>query len=265
MKFRLVGIAFFILLLTGCSEFQKVLKSGDYELWYKTSMELYEKKEYTRASTLLSELNNIYRGTDKAETIMYVYANCLFNMRDYMTAGHYYGDFVRTFPSSQLVEECQFQSAFCYYKDSPNIRLDQTESEKAISEFQLFINMFPSSPKVEEATRLMDELRDKLVEKAFLNAKLYFDLGTYMGNNYQAAVITAQNTLKEFPNTKHREELSFLILESKFIQAVNSVSEKKPERIRDTIDEYYSFVNEFADSKFMKKADRILQQSEDML
>lgn len=265
MKFRLLGIAFFIILLSGCSEFQKVLKSQDYELWYTTSMELYEQKEYTRASTLLSELNNIYRGTDKAETIMYVYANCLFNMRDYMMAGHYYSEFVRTYPSSQLVEECQFQSAYCYYKSSPNIRLDQEDTEKAISEFQLFINMFPSSSKVEEATVLMDELRDKLVEKAFLNAKLYFDLGTYMGNNYQAAVITAQNTLKEFPNTIHREELSFLILESKFIQAVNSVSEKKEERVRDTIDEYYSFVNEFADSKFMKKADRILKQSEEML
>ncbi len=265
MKVRLAGIALFIILLTSCSEFQKVLKSGDYELWYKTSMELYEKKEYTRASTLLSELNNIYRGTDKAETIMYVYANCLFNMRDYMMAGHYYSDFVKTFPSSQLVEECQFQSALCYYKESPNIRLDQTDTQNAINEFQLYINMFPNSSKVVEANLLMDELRDKLVEKAYLNAKLYFNLGTYMGNNYQAAVITAQNTLKEFPNTKHREELSFLILESKFIQAVNSVSEKKDERVRDTIDEYYSFVNEFADSKFIKKAERILQQSEDML
>jgi outer membrane protein assembly factor BamD len=228
-------------------------------------MELYEQKEYTRASTLLSELTNIYRGTDKAENIMYVYANCLFNMRDYMMAGHYYSEFVKTFPSSQLVEECQFQSAYCYYNYSPNIRLDQTDTKNAISEFQLFINMFPSSPKVEEATVLMDELRDKLVEKAFMNAKLYFDLGTYMGNNYQAAVITAQNTLKEFPNTIHREELSFLILESKFIQAINSVSDKKEQRVRDTIDEYYSFANEFVDSKYMKKADRILQQSEDML
>ncbi len=265
MKLRLLGIAFFIILLSGCSEFQKVLKSQDYELWYTTSMELYEQKEYTRASTLLGELSNIYRGTDKAESIMYVYANCLFNMRNYMMAAHYYSEFVKTFPSSQLVEECQFQSAYCYYMFSPNIRLDQTDTRNAINEFQLFINMFPSSSKVEEATVLMDELRDKLVEKAFLNAKLYFDLGTYMGNNYQAAVITAQNTLKEFPNTTHREELSFLILESKFIQAVNSVSEKKEQRVRDTIDEYYSFANEFADSKYMKKADRILQQSEDML
>jgi outer membrane protein assembly factor BamD len=265
MKFRLLGVSLFIILLTGCSEFQKVLKTQDPELWYKTAMELYEQKEYNKASMLLSDLVNIYKGTDKAETITYVYANCLLNMRDYVMAGHYYREFVKTFPSSQLVEECQFQSAYCYYKLSPNPRLDQTDTENAINEFQLFVNMFPDSPKVEDATRLMDELRNKLVEKAYLSAKLYFDLGTYMGNNYKAAVITAQNTLKEFPDTKYREELSFLILESKFIQAVNSIEEKKEQRVRDTIDEYYSFINEFPNSKYLKKAERILQQSEDML
>jgi outer membrane protein assembly factor BamD len=111
----------------------------------------------------------------------------------------------------------------------------------------------------------MDELRNKLVYKAYLSAKLYFDLGNYMGNNYKAAVITAQNTLKKYPDTEYREELSFLILESKFIQAVNSVPEKMEERARDTIDEYYSFINEFPESKYLKKAERIYQQSQNML
>jgi len=265
MKFKIVGVALFVIFLTGCSEYQKVLKSQDYELWYKTAKELYAQEEYTKASTLLGELNNIFKGTERAEEITYMYANCLFNMHDFMMAGHYYREFVKTFPSSQLVEECQYQSAFCYYKLSPNPRLDQTDTENAISEFQLFINMFPNSPKVDEATKYMDELRNKLVYKAYLSAKLYFDLGNYMGNNYKAAVITAQNTLKKYPDTEYREELSFLILESKFIQAVNSVPEKMEERARDTIDEYYSFINEFPESKYLKKAERIYQQSQNML
>jgi len=265
MKFKIVGVALFVIFLTGCSEYQKVLKSQDYELWYKTAKELYVQEEYTKAATLLGELNNIFKGTERAEEITYMYANCLFNMHDFMMAGHYYREFVKTFPSSQLVEECQYQSAFCYYKLSPNPRLDQTDTENAISEFQLFINMFPNSPKVDEATKYMDELRNKLVYKAYLSAKLYFDLGNYMGNNYKAAVITAQNTLKKYPDTEYREELSFLILESKFIQAVNSVPEKMEERARDTIDEYYSFINEFPESKYLKKAERIYQQSQNML
>ncbi len=265
MKFRFLGVVLFVILLAGCSEYQKILKSQDYDLWYKTAKELYSQKQYTKAATLLGELNNIYKGTDKAEEVTYLYANCLFNTHDYMMAGHYYREFVKTFPSSQLVEECQFQSAYCYYKLSPNPRLDQTDTENAINEFQLFINMFPNSPKVDEATKYIDELNNKLVYKSYLSAKLYFNLGNYMGNNYRAAVITSQNTLKKYPDTEYREELSFLILESKFIQAVNSVPEKKEDRIRDTIDEYYSFLNEFPQSKYLKKAEKIFQQSEMML
>jgi len=246
-----------ITLLTGCSQYQKLLKSTDYELKYTKAMAYFEAEDYNRAVTLFQELITIFRGSDKAERINYCYAESLFGLKDYLMAGHYYEQYVKTFPSGDLLEVCQFQNAYCRYKLSPKVRLDQTYTYEAINEFQLFVNMFPSSSRVAEATRLMDELRDKLVYKSYLSAKLYFDLGTYMGNNYLSAVIAAQNSLKEFPDTKYREELSFLILESKYIQAVKSVEEKKQGRVRDTIDEYYSFVNEFPESKYLKKAEEM--------
>ncbi|WP_066627157.1 outer membrane protein assembly factor BamD [Labilibacter marinus] len=254
---KILIVLSFIPLLISCSHYQKVLKSTDYELKYTTAMEYYEKEDYMRAATLLNELQGVYRGTDKSETINYTYASCLYGLDDYIMAGHYYRQFVKTFPASKLNEECQYMSGLCYYMQSPKPRLDQTETYSAIQEFQLFVNLYPSSTKVKEANRLMDELRDKLVYKSYLGAKLYFDLGDYMGNNYQSAVIAAQNSLKEFPDTKYREELSFLILESKYIQAEKSVIEKKEDRMRETIDEYFSFINEFPASDYMKKAVKI--------
>ncbi|MGQ1783926.1 MULTISPECIES: outer membrane protein assembly factor BamD [unclassified Saccharicrinis] len=244
-------------LLFSCSQYQKVLKSTDYELKYSKAMEYYEKEDFMRAATLLNELQGVYRGTDKSETISYTYASCLYGLDDYMMAGHYYRQFLKTFPSSEQNEECQFMSGYCYYMLSPKPRLDQTDTYSAINEFQLFVNLYPTSSRVEEANRLMDELRDKLVYKSYLSAKLYFDLGNYMGNNYLSAVIAAQNSLKDFPDTKYREELSYLILEAKYIQAVNSVIEKKEDRMRDAIDEYFSFINEFPESDYMKKAVKI--------
>ena len=253
------------LFLGGCSQYQKLLKSQDYELWYTKAMEYYQEEDYTRASTLFSQLINIYRGTDKAEEINYAYANALYGLGEYQVAGHYYQEYVRNYSGGDYAEECQYLSAYCYYKRSPKPRLDQTNTEEAIQEFQLFINMYPNSARVNEATRLMDELRDKLVFKSYLSARLYYDLGDYMGNNYQSAVIAAENSLKDFPDTKYREELSFLILESKYIQAEKSIFEKKVERARKAVDEYYNFINEFPESKFRKKADKILKDSESML
>lgn len=256
MRKILVALCF-IPLLFGCSQYQKILKSNDYELKYSKAMEYFEKEDFMRAATLLNELQGVYRGTDKSEIINYTYANCLYSLNDYIMAGHYYRQFIKTFPTSEKNEESQYMSALCYYMMSPKARLDQTETYKAIDEFQLFVNLYPSSSRVKEANILMDELRDKLVYKSYLSAKLYFDLGNYMGNNYLSAVIAAQNSLREFPDTKYREELSFLILESKYIQAENSVIEKKEERMRDAIDEYFSFINEFPESEYLKKAVKI--------
>ncbi|WP_026475295.1 outer membrane protein assembly factor BamD [Alkaliflexus imshenetskii] len=254
-----------LMVLTSCSEYQKLLKSNDYDLKYQKAMEYYEKGDNMRASTLFGELIGIYRGTERSETAHFIYAQCLYNMRDYLMADHYFRMFVQNYPTSERAEDAQFMAAYCNYKMSPNPRLDQTYTYNALDGFQLFINLYPNSERASEATVLMDELRNKLVFKAYLNAKLYYHLGTYMGNNYQSAVIAARNTLDEFPDTKYREELSFLILDAKFIQAVNSIEERMEERLRDTIDEYYSFVNEFPQSQYLRRANRIFEETNAML
>ena len=119
----------------------------------------------------------------------------------------------------------------------------------------------PGSDKKLEAQQMIFDLQDKLVYKDYLSAKLYYNLGNYMGNNYESSVITAQNALKEYPYTHLREDLSILIIRAKYGMAQNSIEEKKQERFRDTIDEYYAFKNEFPDSKYLKEATNIFNAS----
>ena len=81
---------------------------------------------------------------------------------------------------------------YCAYLFSPKPRLDQSVTHEAIDALQLYINLYPFSDRVDEANRLIDELRDKLVYKSYLNAKLYYDF-----ENYKAAVVAISNSLKE--------------------------------------------------------------------
>ncbi len=245
-----------------CGEYQAILKTQDPELWYRKGLEYYEQEEYSRAANLLGGVMTKYTGSSKYDTIVTTYANALANLGDYYTAAHYFQDYVKTYPSSPKAEECQYMAGYCYYKISPKAELDQTDSESAIDELQLFVTLYPDNEKADEANRMIKELEDKLAYKAFINAKLYFDLGNYMGNNYNSAVITAQNCLKKYPDTVHREELSFLILRAKYIQADRSVLAKQADRYRDAIDEYYSFVNEYPESEYRRDADKILSRSE---
>ena len=112
---------------------------------------------------------------------------------------------------------------------------------------------------------MLYELHDRLVEKEYRSAKLYYDLGNYMGNNYRACIITAQNALNDYPYTKLREDLSILILRARYSMAKESVQEKMIDRYRDTEDEYYAFKNEFPESKYMKEADKIYRETQKVL
>ncbi|PRZ00916.1 outer membrane protein assembly factor BamD [Marinilabilia salmonicolor] len=254
-----------VVLLASCSEYQKILKSTDYDLKYEKALEYYEEGDYMRASTLLQELISVFMGTARAEEAHYKYANSLYKMRDYISSVHFFREFVKKYPNSEYAEESQFMVGANYYQMSPKPRLDQTDTQNAIESLELFLSLYPQSEMADEAVVMIEEMEEKLVYKSYLSAKLYYHLGTYMGNNYQSAVITARNSLDEFPDTEHREELSFLILDSLFIQATNSVKEKEEDRLRRTLDEYYAFINEFPESSYMKEANKIFEDVTSML
>jgi len=89
------------------------------------------------------------------------------------------------------------------------------------------------------------------VFKSYLSGKLYYDLG-----NYKAAVVALTNSLKDFPDTRYREELMFMLLQSKYYLAVYSSEDKKEERLGQALDECFAFADEFPESKHKKDADR---------
>ena len=130
-----------------------------------------------------------------------------------------------------------------------------------------YIDIFPYSERKTTATNRMYELQDKLVLKEYLNAKLYFNLGTYFGNcigsggnNYEACIITSQNALKDYPYTTLREQFASLIMQSKYELAIHSVKEKQAERFQDAEDECYGFMNEYPDSKDIALAEKYIDK-----
>ncbi|MDR3117960.1 MAG: outer membrane protein assembly factor BamD [Mediterranea sp.] len=261
MKQHLFVILLAALLLFSCGEYNKVLKSADYEYKYEAAKSYFAKGRYVRAVTLLNELITILKGTDKAEESLYMLGMSYYNQKDYATAAQTFMMYYNTYPRGLYTELSRFYSGKALYLDSPEPRLEQSGTYQAIHELQLFAEYFPQSMKKSEAQEMIFTLQDKLVRKELYSSRLYYNLGNYMGNNYLSCVITAQNALKDYPYTVYREELSILILRAKYEMAINSVEEKKDERYRDTIDEYYAFKNEFPESKYLKEAEKIFKGS----
>ena len=254
-----------LILLASCTQYAKVQKSMDYEYKYELAKAYYVQGEYSQASSLLEEVLAFMKGSAYAEESLFMLAMCYYDMGDYVTASHYLTVYFNTYPRGVYAETARFMSAKALFLDTPDPRLDQTSTIKAIGEIQVFTEYYPYSKYSEEAHAMLYELHDRLVEKEFRAAQLYYDLGNYMGNNYQSCIITAQNALNDYPYTKLREELSMLILRARYSMAKESVQEKMIDRYRDTEDEYYAFKNEFSDSKYMKEADKILRETQKAL
>ena len=260
LVFLLIAIAF-----SSCGEYNKILKSTDYIYKYEAAKNYFAEGQYSRAATLLNELITILKGTDKAEESLYMLGMCYYNQEDYQMASQTFMQYYNVYPRGTYTELARFHAGKALYLDTPEPRLDQSATYNAIEQLQLFVEYFPQSPKKEEAQQMIFELQDKLVMKEYLSAKLYYNLGNYLGNNYLACVVTAQNALRDYPYTNLREDLSILILRAKYEMAVYSVIERKEERLRETVDEYYAFKNEFPDSKYAKEADRIFAGTNKML
>ncbi len=246
-----------ICLFSSCGEYTKILKSHDYDLKYEYAKKAFEEGKYTRSSTLLEELIAIYKGTDKGEESLYLLAKSYYMSKDYITASQYFTAYYMNYPKGEFAELSRYYSGYGYYLDSPEARLDQTGTYKAIEELQVFLEYYPQSEKAEDVQNVIILLQDKLAEKELYNIRLYYDLGNYMGNNYKSAIITAENALREYPYSKYREEMAMIILRSKYQEAQMSIDEKKEERYREVVDEYYSFSNDYPESEYMKEANRI--------
>ncbi len=222
------------------------------EAKYAAAVKYFDKEDYTKALTLFEELMSVYRGTAKAQEIHYYFAYCNYNLQDYLVAGYQFRSYVKNFPNTKHTEECAYMNAYCFYLNSPEYSLDQIDTKLAIKEFQFFTGHYPQSTRIEECNRILDKLRGKLERKSYENSMLYYNM-----NDYKAAIVAFGNHLKDFPETKHVEQLNYLIIKSYYLLALNSIESKKQERFKAAVDSYIKFVDFYPKSDYLKDAEFI--------
>lgn len=259
------------MLLTGCAnEFNQVYKTSDYSYKYEYAKECFMKGKYTRAVTLLQDLVTLQKGTDNAQESLYMLAMAQYLGKDYESAAATFKKYYSSYPKGVYAEMAQYYIGQSLYMSTPEPRLDQSQTVAAISAFQDYLDLFPDAKYKEMAQNRLFALQDKLVQKEFYSAQLYYDLGQYFGNctnggnNYEACIITAQNALKDYPYTSMREKFALLIMKSKYELAQQSIEEKKFERFQDAEDECYGFINEYPDSKSKSLAEKYISKCKEV-
>jgi outer membrane protein assembly factor BamD len=260
MRFRLHIVLIILVLLSSCGEYEKLLKSTDFDLKKAKAKEYYDKGEYVKTTELLTQILPRFRATEEAEELNWMNAQSYFGMKDYFMAGSTFKAFIEQFPFGKHAEEGNYMAALCDYNISARPELDQENTKNAIEGFNIFLNKFPNSSRAEDCKKRITDLQDKLVEKSYMSAKLYYDM-----EQYKAASIALTNSLKEYANTKYREKMMYLKLNSLFQYAELSYKNKQKERYQATLDDYYSFMEEFPKSTYSRDVSTIFQKTNKFL
>ncbi len=247
-------------LLSGCSKFSKVQKSTDYNYKLRMADQYFAKKKYNFAQQLYEELFPLLKGNDKFENVYYNFAYCAFYQRDWMNAENLFKGFTEVFPTSKRAEEMEYMRALTYYKQSPKVELDQTNTSRTIGLMQAFINSHPGSARNQEATEIIDKCRTKLELKELKSAELYFNL-----RQYKAAAITFTGLMNDYPDSEKSDEYKLQVIRSYFEYASMSIDERKEERFEKVLEECNEFIDRFPQSKLIKDVTRFQDQSKNYI
>ena len=241
-----------VILAASCSKFRRVQKSEDWRVRYEAALNYYEKKDYYRASMLFEDILPIVRGLPEGEKVEFYLAYCQFNEETYLLASNQFKIFYETYGRSPLAEEAHFMYAFSLYTSAPGSNLDQSDAIEAMDAMQVFLNKYPDSKFRDRATEVITTSQSKLEQKGFDNAKQYLTL-----RSYQASIIAFENFRKNFPDSKHLEEIAYLKIVAQYRLAEKSFPDLQPKRFQTVVEYYQELVDGYPESKFVKEAEKM--------
>jgi len=169
-----------------------------YRQQFYHALKKYHDEDYLDARNELKVIILSSRMSSIIDSARYYYADCFYHTKEYILAIGEFERLIKFYPRSPLVDDAQYKVAMSYYKLSPKYSLDQEYTEKAIQEFQRFLEEYPGSNRRQEAEKYFLECRTKLCRKDYETGKLYRKMG-----EFEAAIISYQKVIDEFYDTKY--------------------------------------------------------------
>ncbi|MDT0607272.1 outer membrane protein assembly factor BamD [Croceitalea rosinachiae] len=255
MRSVLTITIFSLFLLVSCNEYQKALKNEDVKTKYDLAEKYYKEGDYKRAKRLFEQIAPKYVGKPQGERVMFFFADSYFKSGDYYLSGYQFERFIKSYPQSDKLQEAVYLGAKSYYELSPKYSLDQTDTDKALSKLQTFINTYPESEFFEDANTMAQELTIKKQKKEIEIAKQFDKLGEFNFPILVSAIAALDNFISDNPGSVYREDAFYYRLKAAINLAENSIQQRQPERYEEAKTYYEALMKSYPETKFAKKAE----------
>jgi outer membrane protein assembly factor BamD len=189
------------------------------------AIKLYSDKDYQEAIKEFQAIILQYPGNVVVDSAQYYLGECHYQRDEYILGAYEFSRLVKNMPASKFVPDAQYMLAECYFQLSPYYELDQKYTKKAISEFQAFIDFFPTNTRVPDAEKKIAELNDKLAHKEYHTAYIYTKLDDYI-----AATMYYDYVLDTYHDTKYAPlalygKINVLVIRKKNSEALEDIAQ----------------------------------------
>lgn len=221
------------LVLVGCSS-KEVVQNISPEDRFQRAKVLFDNGDYLEAINEFTIITLQYQGSAVAGDAQFYLAECRFKRGEYLVASYEYQTLKRNLAASPRVPEAQYKLGLCFYLLSPKSRLDQQYTRRAIDEMQAFVEYYPKSEFVPDATEKIQELNARLAKKDYDTAILYTRM-----EYYKAAIFYYDNVIEKYHDTEYAPlaylgKTELLIARKKFSDAKTAITkflEKYPHSV----------------------------------
>ena len=258
--FIVAAIALSLSVFSCKSQYELILDGNDVEAKYEWAFDMFNQGKYSKAAQLFENLSISTSGTERDDTVQYYWGLSNYRFKDYYTAETNFQNFIEKFPRSPFTEDASFLRVDCLYRQSLRYELDQTPSTKCISAIGEYLTDFPLTEHLDICQNMLDDLAQRLDQKAYENARLYYKM-----EDYQAARVALKNVLKDDAENRYREDILYLTAMSSYKYAQLSVSEKQKERYLSFVDDYLNFAGEYPESKYKREMDTLYKRAQKAL
>lgn len=198
--------------LSGCSSDRGTISLSEF-CWnkYAVAEDLFKKQKYGRAQDKLEEILSLSAcaSTGVYEESSRLLAESYFNLGEWIEARGEYNSFVRNYPGSSFIETAEFRKAISSFNIEFKVARDEYNTTTAMKDFDLYLSKYPDSPLRDSVKYYQNLLTERLAEKEFQTARLYYRM-----DKYQAAVIYLKEFLEKYTVSKRRKDAFKIIVDS---------------------------------------------------
>ena len=262
MRLRIIlytAVFFAPLLLAACGSGGRLRYESPKEA-FDQGLERFEKGKYERAAEYFQGAFDFGRTHEYAADAQFFLARSYRNNKEYLLAANEYTRFMQIYRSDARVPDAEYERAMTYYERSPEYELDQTDTERAVEHFQLFIKRYSNHPSVTDAEGKIAELREKMAHKQYETAKLY-----ERRELHEAAAVSFEAAFDRFPDTDWADDALVGAMRAYINFADRSIAQRQRQRLEPALEHYQRLLQLFPESPLLKEAESLYEKAQERL